>query len=96
MKRDFLPEQKDIENSVFLSEKMCRLDEQISVLNTENANLNTENANLNTENANLKEQLNWLKRQVFGKRSERNVADVNADQMECEVFFGLKRIEEKK
>ena len=82
MKRAILPEQKEIENSIFLSEKICRLDEQISALNTENAN--------------LKEQLSWLKRQVFGKRSERNIADISADQLEFEGFPVIKANEEEK
>jgi transposase len=34
----------------------------------------------------LEEQLNWLKRQIFGKRSERNVGAVDQQQLEIEGF----------
>lgn len=46
----------------------------------------------------LKEQLAWFKRQVFGKRSERIVADLNAQQLVFEGFENLaaKEVEKKK
>ena len=41
---------------------------------------------LSHENDHLKEQLAWFKRQIFGKRSERIVADLNHDQLTFEGF----------
>lgn len=45
----------------------------------------------------LEEQLAWFKRQVFGKRSERVAADLNAEQLVFEGFENLatKEIEKK-
>lgn len=48
------------------------------------------------ENAYLKEQLSWFKRQVFGKRSERIVSDLNADQLIFEGFENLTTQENEK
>ena len=36
---------------------------------------------LSQENNYLKEQLSWFKRQIFGKRSERIVSDLNEQQL---------------
>lgn len=41
---------------------------------------------LDQENQPLKEQLDWFKRQIFGKRSERIVSDLNAEQLTFEGF----------
>jgi transposase len=43
-----------------------------------------ENQKLRNENARLKEQLDWLKRQIFGKRSERIVNDGTHQQLYLE------------
>ena len=40
----------------------------------------------------LEEQLEWLKRQIFGKRSERIVSDVNQEQLQ---FDGLAELDEE-
>lgn len=48
--------------------------------------LRTENINLREENNYLKEQLAWFKRQIFGKRSERVVANLNNQQLLLEGF----------
>ena len=37
----------------------------------------------------LEEQLDWFKRQLFGKKSERDVSHVNAEQLEFEGFDQL-------
>lgn len=44
----------------------------------------------------LKEQLNWLKRQIFGKRSERVVNTINEEQLLFEGFENIPLPEEKK
>jgi transposase len=44
----------------------------------------------------LEEQLAWFKRQVFGKRSERIVSDLNADQLAFEGFENLATKEKEK
>ena len=44
----------------------------------------------------LKEQLEWFKRQIFGKRSERDVSKLNVEQLMLEGFESLKTIEEEK
>jgi transposase len=48
--------------------------------------LNQENQNLMEENKRLEEQLGWFKRQIFGKRSERIVSNLNSQQLEFEGF----------
>jgi transposase len=42
--------------------------------------LRSENGRLHSENERLKEQLEWFRRQIFGQRSERIVADLNEQQ----------------
>ena len=37
----------------------------------------------------LEEQLNWFKRQLFGKKSERDISHVNPAQLELEGFQSL-------
>jgi hypothetical protein len=44
----------------------------------------------------LEEQLDWFKRQVFGKRSERMVANLNEDQLTFDGFENIERVEEEK
>jgi transposase len=44
---------------------------------------------LDQEVHHLKEQLDWFKRQIFGKRSERVVSDLNAQQLFFEGFENL-------
>lgn len=51
---------------------------------------------LNQENHHLKEQLAWFKRQIFGKRSERVVSELNAQQLFFEGFENLATKEEEK
>lgn len=43
----------------------------------------------------LEEQLTWLKRQIFGKRSERIIADLNSQQLLFEGFENPLKSEEK-
>jgi transposase len=47
--------------------------------------LQQQNATLSAEILSLKEQLEWFKRQIFGKRSER-VIGANPDQLQFEGF----------
>ena len=44
--------------------------------------LQKENAELRCEVTYLKEQLDWFKRQIFGRKSERTVSDLNHEQLE--------------
>ena len=39
----------------------------------------------------LQEQLSWFKRQLFGKKSERDVSQVNPEQLELEGFQSLEQ-----
>lgn len=58
----------------------------------ENSELKKENAELKIENAELKEEFEWLKRQIFGKRSEKIVPQ-NENQLEFEGFENLEQEE---
>ncbi len=58
--------------------------------------LQKQNQELRCEIVHLKEQLAWLKRQIFGKRSERTIAVLNSQQLEFEGFEGLSTQEEEK
>jgi len=51
---------------------------------------------LDQENSYLKEQLAWFKRQIFGKRSERNVSDLNSQQLLFDGFESPSHKEEEK
>lgn len=51
---------------------------------------------LDQENHHLKEQLEWFKRQFFGKRSEREVSNLNSQQLIFEGFESPTHKEEKK
>lgn len=46
-------------------------------------------ANLQNTNAYLTQQLDWFKRQIFGKKSERILSDCNSQQLLLEGFEGL-------
>ena len=48
--------------------------------------LQKENAELRGKVVSLEEQLAWLKRQIFGKKSERVVQDLNQEQLKFEGF----------
>jgi transposase len=51
---------------------------------------------LDQENHRLKEQLAWFKRQIFGKRSEREVSNLNGQQLLFEGFESPAHKEEEK
>jgi transposase len=51
---------------------------------------------LDQENHHLKEQLAWFKRQIFGKRSERVVSDLNTQQLLFEGFESPTQKEKEK
>lgn len=60
--------------------------------------LEKENNLLRNEVSLLKEQIDWFKRQIFGKRSEKIVKDLNQQQLYFEGFenLGAKPAEQKK
>jgi len=60
----------------------------IEDLQQKNNALNAEVFSLNAENLFLKEQLEWFKRQIFGKKSER-IVGANPDQLQFEGFESL-------
>ena len=66
------------------------LEKKISILTTENSFYKTEISSLKNENTELREQLDWLKRQIFGKKTERFVSDINDYQL---VFEGFENLE---
>jgi transposase len=76
--------------------KFLDLREQCAILNRtlleKDAQLSAQNAII----ANLQEQLNWFKNQIFGKKSERIVKDLNTCQMEFEGFGQIETKEEAK
>jgi transposase len=55
-------------------------------LQQENLVLTAQNALLQNQNVCLKEQLNWFQRQLFGKKSERNISQANEEQLTLEGF----------
>lgn len=70
------------------------LENKVVILTQENESYKTENHTLQTENSELKEQLKWLQRQIFGKKSERVVSDINKEQLVFEGFENLEIEEE--
>ncbi len=58
--------------------------------------LQTQVALLANENSFLKEQLEWFKRQLFGKKSEKTVRQTNSQQLEFEGFDKLDTTTEQK
>jgi transposase len=63
---------------------------QIEQLKLENKQLQEVNASLNQTIFSLKEQIEWFQRQIFGKRSEKIVAELNSSQA---VFSGFEKIQ---
>jgi transposase len=57
--------------------------------------LQKENAELNNRIIYLEEQLAWFKRQIFGKRSEKFVSNLNEQQLELDGFEQQKQANEK-
>ena len=55
--------------------------------------LQKENVELRCEVVYLKEQLAWFKRQVFGRRSERIISELDAQQLE---FAGFQRAADRR
>lgn len=72
-------------------------EKQFAVLFAENSFYKSENAVLQNENSHLKEQLDWFKKQLFGKRSEKTILDLNQEQLIFEGFekTGVRANEEK-
>lgn len=67
-----------------------------AVQNTTVEQLQTQNENLQQKIVVLEEQLAWFKRQIFGKRSERDVSHVDPKQLEFEGFETLPRSDPEK
>lgn len=63
-----------------------RLQDRVFQLNNELDNRNEKIVHLNNQVQYLEEQLSWFKRQIFGKRSERYVSDLNDQQLVFEGF----------
>lgn len=61
----------------------------LKISNKKIVHLNQEVVNRDQKIQNLEEQLAWFKRQIFGKRSERIVSDLNADQLTFDGFENL-------
>jgi len=72
------------------------IEKQVAILARENSFYKTEISFLQTENEQLKEQLNWFQRQIFGKKSERIISDLNQEQMTFDGFENLPVEEQKK
>ena len=70
--------------------------EKIIHLHQEVVNLNQEVVNRDRKIQELEEQLAWFKRQIFGKRSERDVSNLNSQQLEFEGFEKLVMLKRKK
>lgn len=72
------------------------LSSHVEYLNSELQNREEKIIHLNQENQNLKEQLDWFKRQIFGKRSERVVSNLNSQQLEIDGFENIAVANEEK
>ena len=70
--------------------------ESISIKNQTQEHLLEQISIRDNEIRNLKEQLEWFKRQIFGKRSERIVSDLNSQQLVFDGFESQKAQEEEK
>ena len=68
----------------------------VDKLQAENSNLHVMLTQKDQHIAHLEEQLAWLKRQIFGKRSERVVADLNQEQLSLPGFENLQTVLEEK
>ncbi len=69
---------------------------EISTRDKEIATRDEKIVHLDQENHRLKEQLAWFKRQIFGKRSERVVSDLNTQQLLFEGFESPSKKEKEK
>ena len=63
-------------------------------LNSENAFLQTQNTSLHNEISCLKEQLNWLQKQLFGKKSEKEIT-ANDEQLTFDGFLDFEASQEE-
>jgi len=57
--------------------------------------LQKENVDLRNKVVYLEEQLAWFKRQIFGKKSERIISELNTEQMQFEGFEKEEILDEK-
>ena len=72
------------------------LQEQLSQRDEKIVHLDKENTEYNQKIVVLEEQLNWFKRQLFGRRSERDITHVDAKQLELDGFESLPKEDEPK
>ncbi|MGZ3733245.1 MAG: transposase domain-containing protein [Parachlamydiaceae bacterium] len=70
--------------------------EAINYNRLDRKNLLVEIASRDSKIQELEEQLSWFKRQIFGKRSERVVSDLNEQQLVFEGFESLPTSEKEK
>ena len=68
----------------------------MTTINLTPENLVIENTQLRNEVKYLKEQLAWFQRQIFGKRSEKTISNLNESQLEFEGFNSLPAAPNKK
>jgi transposase len=68
----------------------------VAELQSENVSLKKELEKRDQQIVNLQGQLDWLKRQIFGKRSERVVESLNEEQLTFEGFDSLPTKESEK
>jgi transposase len=66
-----------------------QLQNQLSERDGKIVDLDTKLSESNQKIMHLEEQLNWFKKQIFGRRSERDVSHINANQLEFAGFESL-------
>ena len=72
------------------------LQSQVLTLNNELRNRDEKIVHLDEKIQSLEEQVAWFKRQIFGKRSERSVGDLNSQQLMLDGFANPQAVAEKK
>ena len=68
--------------------------QELEKLKSANEILQKDNINLQNTVTYLTEQLDWFKRQIFGKKSERIVAACNSEQLLFDGFEDLQNQDE--
>lgn len=57
--------------------------------------LQNTNSSLQNENTYLKEQLAWFQKQIFGKKSEKEISNLNQEQLTFEGFENIEEVKEE-
>ncbi len=70
---------------IILSMKTAQISDENQLQSTVQL-LQVENLDLRNQNHYLMQQLDWFKRQLFGKKSERIISDLNGDQLQFDGF----------